>query len=82
MRHQAVFRHFTRLGRPVIYTCRKDVFDDEKKRPHFDTNHHLTVIWDPAAFDEAMTQLKTVISVTLPAETILEDALGKWRLSL
>ena len=65
------------LGRPVIYTCRKDVFDDEKKRPHFDTNHHLTVVWDPAALDEAMTQLKTVIRVTLPAETILEDAIGK-----
>lgn len=62
------------LGRPVIYTCRKDVFDNEKKRPHFDTNHHLTVIWDPAALDEAMTQLKTVIRVTLPTETILEDA--------
>lgn len=61
------------LGRPVIYTCRKDVFDDEKKRPHFDTNHHLTVIWDPAALDDAMTQLKTVIRVTLPAEAILED---------
>jgi len=61
------------LGRPVIYTCRKDVFDDEKKRPHFDTNHHLTVIWDPAALGEAMMQLKTVIRVTLPAETVLED---------
>lgn len=61
------------LGRPVIYTCRKDVFDDEKKRPHFDTNHHLTVIWDPAALGEAMMQLKTVIRVTLPAEAVLED---------
>lgn len=61
------------LGRPVIYTCRKDVFDDEKKRPHFDTNHHLTVIWDPSAPDDAVTRLKTVIRVTLPAEAILED---------
>lgn len=61
------------LGRPVIYTCRKDVFDDEKKRPHFDTNHHLTVIWDPSALDDAITQLKTVIRVTLPAEAKLED---------
>lgn len=61
------------LGRPVIYTCRKDVFDDVKKRPHFDTNHHLTVIWDPAALDDAMAQLKTVIRVTLPAEAKLED---------
>jgi len=61
------------LGRPVIYTCRKDVFDDEKKRPHFDTNHHLTVIWDPAVLGEAMMQLKTVIRVTLPDVAILED---------
>jgi len=61
------------LWRPVIYTCRKDIFDDINKRPHFDTNHHLTVIWDPAALDDAMTQLKTVIRVTLPAEAILED---------
>lgn len=63
------------LGRPVIYTCRKDVFDDINTRPHFDTNHHLTVIWDPAALDDAMAQLKTVIRVTLPAEAKLEDDL-------
>ena len=35
------------LGRPVIYTCRKDVFDNPKTKPHFDTNHYLTVVWDP-----------------------------------
>lgn len=61
------------LGRPVIYTCRKDVFDDEKLRPHFDTNHHLTVVWNPVALDDAVAQLKTVIRVTLPAEAALED---------
>lgn len=65
------------LGRPVIYTCRKDIFDDIIKRPHFDTNHHLTVIWDPAALDDAMEQLKTVIRVTLPAEAKLEDDLPR-----
>lgn len=62
------------LGRPVIYTCRKDIFDNEKTRPHFDTNHHLTVIWNPDQVEKAMGELKTVIRVTLPAEAILEDA--------
>ncbi|HEX2242103.1 MAG TPA: hypothetical protein VHK27_02360 [Gammaproteobacteria bacterium] len=32
--------------KPVIYTCRRNVF--EKASTHFDTNHHLTVMWDPA----------------------------------
>lgn len=61
------------LGRPVIYTCRKDVFDDPQRRPHFDTNHHLTVVWDPEAIGEAIETLKSVIRVTLPADAILED---------
>lgn len=61
------------LGRPVIYTCRKDVFDEPKTRPHFDTNHHLTVIWDPANPVAAAEQLKTVIRVTLPTEARLDD---------
>lgn len=61
------------LGRPVIYTCRKDVFDDPKTKPHFDTNHYLTVVWDPANPAAAAEQLKTVIRVTLPTEAALVD---------
>lgn len=61
------------LGRPVIYTCRKDVFDDPKTKPHFDTNHYLTVVWDPANPAAAAEQLKTVIRVTLPTEATLTD---------
>jgi hypothetical protein len=61
------------LGRPVIYTCRKDVFDDPERRPHFDTNHHLTVVWDADAIEEAVEQMKAVIRVTLPADAFLED---------
>lgn len=61
------------LGRPVIYTCRKDVFDDPKTKPHFDTNHYLTVVWDPADPAAAADQLKTVIRVTLPTEAALVD---------
>jgi len=30
------------LGKPVIYTCKREVFEDSLKKPHFDTNHHLT----------------------------------------
>lgn len=61
------------LGRPVIYTCRKDVFDDPKTKPHFDTNHYLTVVWDPAEPAVAAEQLKTVIRVTMPTEVVLTD---------
>lgn len=62
------------LGRPVIYTCRKDVFDNPATKPHFDTNHHLTVVWDLADPAAAAEQLKTVIRVTLPTEAKLEDS--------
>jgi hypothetical protein len=61
------------LGRPVIYTCRRDVFDDPDKRPHFDTNHHLTIVWDPSNVSAAAEQLVTTIRVTLPADANLTD---------
>ena len=52
------------LGKPVIYTCKKEVFDREKT--HFDTNHHLTIVWDPEKHDEAMEDLKATVRATLP----------------
>jgi hypothetical protein len=61
------------LGRPVIYLCRRDVFENPDTRPHFDTNHHLTVAWDPDSPAVASAQLKATIRATLPAEAILED---------
>ncbi len=61
------------LGRPVIYTCRKDVFDDFKQRPHFDTNHHLTVVWEPENLADAASRLATTVRVTLPGESTLSD---------
>lgn len=61
------------LGRPVIYTCRKDVFEDETKGPHFDTNHHLTVMWEPGKLEDAAIRLKNTIWATLPAEAKLSD---------
>lgn len=61
------------LGKPVIYTCRKDVFDDERSRPHFDTNHNLTVTWEPAQLSAAMSKLKDTIRATLPDMALLTD---------
>ena len=61
------------LGKHVIYTCRKDVFDNDSTKPHFDTNHHLTVVWDPSDLNSATTKLKSTIRATLPDEAKLED---------
>jgi hypothetical protein len=61
------------LGKPVIYTCRKDVFDDKTKGTHFDTNHHLTVVWEPSKLGEAVEKLKATIRATLPDEAKLND---------
>ena len=63
------------LGRPVIYTCRQDVFDDPKHehRPHFDTSHLVTIPWNPADVQDAAIRLKATIRATLPAEAIMED---------
>lgn len=52
------------LGKPVIYTCEQSKFDE--KSSHFDTNHHLTVMWtseDPSA---AVRNLKATIRATIP----------------
>ncbi len=52
------------LGKPVIYTCKKSKFDEAKT--HFDTNHHLTVVWDSENQDQATIDLKATIRATLP----------------
>lgn len=56
------------LGKPVIYLCRKDVFEDRTQGTHFDTNHHLTVVWDPSDLPDAAEKLKATIRATLPSE--------------
>ncbi len=62
------------LGRPVIYTCKESVFKDSTlKQPHFDTNHSLTVLWNPQDLRSAEDQLATTIRLTLPSEAILSD---------
>jgi len=59
------------LGKPVIYTCEKKKFEENKT--HFDTNHHLTVTWDEKELQEAMETLKATIRATLPDEAKLSD---------
>ncbi len=52
------------LGKPVIYTCEQAKF--ETTRTHFDTNHHLTIVWDADKPGEAGAALKATIRATLP----------------
>ncbi len=65
------------LGKPVIYSCREDVFNDPTKRPHFDTNYCQTVVWDHDKPKEAIDQLASTIRATLPFEATMpkEEAL-------
>lgn len=61
------------LGKPVIYLCRRDVFNDKDNTTHFDTNHHLTIEWAEETIAEDMKRLKATIRATLPGEARLED---------
>jgi hypothetical protein len=59
------------LGRPVIYTCRKQKWDATKS--HFDTSHLNTIIWDPENLQDAATRLTATIRATLPTEAKMTD---------
>lgn len=59
------------LRKPVIYTCEREKF--EKDKTHFDTNHHLTIIWDKADPNKAGENLKATIRATLPELAKQED---------
>jgi hypothetical protein len=59
------------LGRPVFYTCKKEYF--EREGPHFDTSHHYTVLWEPAAPEKAMEELKAAIRRAFPADSKIRD---------
>lgn len=52
------------LGKPVIYTCEREKFAVAKT--HFDTNHHLTIVWDTNSPDAISSALKATIRATLP----------------
>ncbi len=59
------------LRKPVIYTCEKEKF--EKEKTHFDTNHHLTIVWDKNSPEAAGKYLKATIRATLPQLAKQED---------
>jgi hypothetical protein len=63
------------LSKPVIYTCRADIFDhaDIAQRTHFDTNHLATIVWKPDALPDAANRLTAMIRSTLPSEAKLHD---------
>lgn len=58
------------LGIPVIYTCKESAFPEQA---HFDTNHHLTVMWNPDKPEEAANKLKATIRATLPEAAKMGD---------
>lgn len=59
------------LGKPVIYTCEKQVF--LAQGTHFDTSHFHTILWEKEKPAEAGSKLRETIRVTLPAEAKLMD---------
>jgi hypothetical protein len=67
------------LGRPVIYTCRKDVWDargnhdPNRINVHFDTRNLFTIDWDPANITDAGKRLTAAIRNTLPGEAKMAD---------
>jgi hypothetical protein len=54
------------LGKPVVYSCRQDVWDSEKDKPHFDTNHMYTLIWTSQKEAEIENSLTNTIRDTFP----------------
>ena len=55
------------LGKPVIYTCKKDV------KPHFDVGADYIIFWEEDKPEEAAAQLKAVIRATLFGEAKMMD---------
>jgi len=58
------------MGKPVVYLCEKTSFDE--KKPHFDTNHCTTIVWDKNNIEKSMQELIYTIRYTLPSESIME----------
>jgi hypothetical protein len=54
------------FGLPVIYTCSKARWSESKT--HFDTNHLLTILWDPADLQKTENDLAATIRATLRHE--------------
>jgi hypothetical protein len=58
------------LGKPVIYTCERSVFHVNS---HFDTNHHLHVLWEHDNLNLAIERLKATIRATIPEAKRTDD---------
>ena len=48
---------------PVIFTCRKDEFQNNK--PHFDIEHYNFIIWEPSKIPEFKNKLKDRITISI-----------------
>jgi len=59
------------LGKPVIYTCEKNIF--ETRGTHFDTNHSHTILWEENDPVKAARELKATIRATLPEQARMDD---------
>lgn len=59
------------LGKPVIYTCEKSKFEEAKT--HFDTNHHLTILWDQQSPSDCAEEFVATIRATLPQLARMND---------
>lgn len=53
------------LGKPVIYLCEQSVWDEVTTRPHFDVNHHTTVMWNEGDLDGFVKRLAATIKNSL-----------------
>jgi hypothetical protein len=58
-------------GIPVIYTCEKAAWAEHKT--HFDTNHLVTIIWDPATLKKTEDALTATIRATLRGDARQTD---------
>ena len=61
------------IGIPVIYACEVSQFSRKNTRPHFDTNHHVAIIWTKSDLADATVRLKATIRATLPLEAKMGD---------
>lgn len=64
-------RYAEGLGRPVIYTCKKSVWDE--KKTHFDTSHMVTVIWEKVTATDTEKLLTSTIRATLRSDAQQTD---------
>jgi hypothetical protein len=60
------------LGKKVYYTCEASKF--EKVKTHFDTEHMLTVKWNPEDMTPALDELKSAIRNDFPTDAVQSDA--------